>query len=215
VGEKLIADVYNAIRNSKYWKQSLLIITYDEHGGCYDHVPPPKAVSPDGLGPPGFPFNAFGVRVPAVIISPYMPEGSVVRSAPAGTAYGAPPYPFDHTSISATLHELFGMPGSLTRRDAAAPSLLSALTLPLPTNDGPSSVVAPEPDVSKNDVRQTCKAPPSHHQDLLSRMSRALPIQPGVDQGAVAAQPIPETGFETVLEAGVHAVARVKMFLGL
>lgn len=84
VGEKLIADVYNAVRSSPCWKKSLLVVTYDEHGGCYDHMSPPRAVSPDGLGPPGFPFDAYGVRVPALIISPYIPPGSIVRSAPGG-----------------------------------------------------------------------------------------------------------------------------------
>ena len=69
-GEELIAQAYIALRASPHWKKTLLIITYDEHGGCYDHVPPPPAVPPDAHQPDGFEFNRYGVRVPAVIVSP-------------------------------------------------------------------------------------------------------------------------------------------------
>lgn len=62
-GEALIAAVYNAVRNGPGWKNSLLIITYDEHGGCYDHVVPPAATPPDDWRPDGFDFSRFGVRV--------------------------------------------------------------------------------------------------------------------------------------------------------
>jgi phospholipase C len=64
-GEQLIARVYNAVRKSPNWKNTLFVITYDEHGGCYDHMPPPVAVSPDAGEFAGFKFNAYGVRVPA------------------------------------------------------------------------------------------------------------------------------------------------------
>ena len=117
-GEQLIADVYNALRAGPGWKQTLLVITCDEHGGCYDHVPPPQATPPDVLRPDGFDFSYFGVRVPAVIVSPYVKAGSVIR--PPGTT------PFDHTSIIATLRKLFNF-APLTHRDAAAPDLLAAL----------------------------------------------------------------------------------------
>jgi len=82
----------------------LLIITYDEHGGNYDHVPPETgAIRPDDkIGASGFDFTRFGVRVPAVIVSPLIPAGTVLR-APAGS----PPY--DHTSIIATLRARFNL----------------------------------------------------------------------------------------------------------
>jgi hypothetical protein len=130
-------------------------------------------------------------------------------------AYDTPPYPFDHTSISATLHDLFGMPGSLTRRDAVAPSLLGALCLPNPTNDGPLSVEPPKPDIPRAEVRAACSAPPNRQQDLLSRMAMVLPARPGLDQAAVPSQSIPDTGFANVQSAGLHAVARIKTFLGM
>jgi phospholipase C len=71
LGEQLIADVYNRLRSSKLWIKTLLIITYDEHGGCYDHVPPPSATQPETPRPDQvFKFDRYGVRVPAVIVSP-------------------------------------------------------------------------------------------------------------------------------------------------
>lgn len=95
LGEQLIADVYNCIRSSKLWAKTLLIITYDEHGGCYDHVPPPAATQPEAPREGQvFKFDRYGVRVPAVIISPYVEPGTKLR--PPGRI------PYDHTSIIAT-----------------------------------------------------------------------------------------------------------------
>jgi phospholipase C len=87
VGEQLIHDIYAALRaNPAVWDKSLLIITYDEHGGNYDHVPPDTDATPpdDLIGASGFDFTRFGVRVPAVIVSPLIPAGTVFR-APAGS----------------------------------------------------------------------------------------------------------------------------------
>src|SRR5262245_27992853 len=91
-GDHLIADVYDALRgNAKVWKSCALVVTYDEHGGFYDHVPPPAAPRPDGFisprpddtkqpghsAPPKFAFDRLGVRVPALLVSPYVRRGSV------------------------------------------------------------------------------------------------------------------------------------------
>ena len=139
VGEKLLYDIYQALRsNGPAWGKTLLIITYDEHGGNYDHVHPPTgAIAPDDvIGPSGFDFTRFGVRVPAVLVSALIPEGTILR-APAG---GQPP--FDHTSIIATLRARFGI-GALGRRDAAAPDLGSILTLQTPRTDDPLAGIEP------------------------------------------------------------------------
>src|SRR5215813_2010303 len=73
LGEQLIADVYNCLRASKVWRKTLLLITYDEHGGCYDHAAPSAAVPPQPPVPgQTFGFDRYGVRVPAVIVSPYV-----------------------------------------------------------------------------------------------------------------------------------------------
>lgn len=216
VGEKLIADVYNAVRSSPCWKKSLLVITYDEHGGCYDHMPPPRAVSPDGRGPPGFPFDAYGVRVPAVIVSPYIPPGSIVRSAPAGIAYGAPPYPLDHTSIIATLRKLFSLGNPLTNRDRAAPDLIDSLSLLNPTNDGPLRVDYPDPEANEDVVRALSNAAPNHQQDALSRMAQQLPPAPISEAAGMPPEHVQGgAGFDRVIAAGLDATARVKSFLGV
>jgi phospholipase C len=77
LGELLIHDVYEAVRGGAGWAQTLLIVTYDEHGGCYDHVPPPSGATPPGddTGEFGFDFTRFGVRVPAVLVSPLIEPG--------------------------------------------------------------------------------------------------------------------------------------------
>jgi phospholipase C len=110
-GEKLIAEVYDTLRaDDALWRTSLMVVLYDEHGGFYDHVPPPRAVSPDGSAarPSGFRFDRLGVRVPAILISPWVAEGRVDHTV------------YDHTSIPATIKKMFGLPRFLTARDAAA-----------------------------------------------------------------------------------------------
>jgi phospholipase C len=156
-GEILLADVYNAIRASSYWQNGeiMLVVTYDEHGGTYDHVAPPTNATPPGGAtlstPPHYPYvypfpdTRFGPRVPALLISPYVPAGTVFRppNFVPNQANTAPP--FDHTSVIATLRDLFGI-GSLTQRDAAAPSLTPVLSLPANNlNNGPASVAPPSP----------------------------------------------------------------------
>ena len=123
LGEQLIHDVYEALRAGPAWGQTLLVLTYDEHGGCYDHVPPPGgAVPPDNTtGEFGFDFTRFGVRVPAVLISPLVAPGTVYRAAAGGA-------PLDHTSILKTVQQRWNLP-ALTARDAAAPGFGDALTL--------------------------------------------------------------------------------------
>jgi len=134
-GEAFLLEVYNALYNSSYWPNSLLIITYDEHGGIYDHVVPPavppNAVPPGPNIPPvsyvadktsdGFLFNVYGCRVPAIIVSPFVAAGTTIRP-PSGFP------PFDHCSIPKTVWDCFGIADSLTYRDAAAPSLYGALS---------------------------------------------------------------------------------------
>src|SRR5260221_4981558 len=102
-GEILIRDTFNAVWNNKQLREStLLVIVYDEHGGLYDHVPPPAAVNPDSKNwsgnpnslDPAFDFTRLGVRVPAVIISPYIPAGTIDRTQ------------YDHSSIIATACKL-------------------------------------------------------------------------------------------------------------
>jgi phospholipase C len=112
-GEYLIADVYEALRNGPKWNNTLLIITYDEHGGFYDHVPPPQhnVPAPDSHTDQ-FGFDRLGVRVPTIMVSPWINAGTVVHE-PAKNH-------FDHTSVAATLKKLYDLPAFLTKRDAWA-----------------------------------------------------------------------------------------------
>jgi phospholipase C len=135
-GERLIKTVYEAIRNSPHWEHSVLVITYDEHGGFYDHVPPPPAVPPgDRVASPHsvrhqFAFDRLGVRVPAVVVSPLIPRGTIDHTT------------YDHTSVLATVERLFDL-RPLTHRDAEANNLLHLFTLPEPRRDAPTTL--PEP----------------------------------------------------------------------
>ncbi len=124
-GEVLVKEVYDAVRTGPAWMRTLLLITFDEHGGTYDHWPPPRA-TPPFASPPwplecGFEFDRFGPRVPTIMVSPYIAPGTVVR------AEGA--VPFDHTSVIATLSGRFGL-APLTGRDRAAPDVGHVLSLP-------------------------------------------------------------------------------------
>ena len=101
-GELFIASVYKAIKSSPLWPNTALLVVYDEHGGIYDHVVPPPC-TPDqftasandtGTGMP-FAFDRLGVRVPAILISPWIPAGTVVNRV------------FDHASIPATITKFF------------------------------------------------------------------------------------------------------------
>jgi phospholipase C len=138
LGEEFLLQVYQAVRNGPGWAQTLLVITYDEHGGCYDHVPPPTGATPPDstTGEFGFDFTRFGVRVPAVLVSPLIAAGTIYR-VPAGST------PLDHTSVLKTIEQRWSLP-ALTARDAAAPGLGGALTLTTPRTDDPmAGVTAP------------------------------------------------------------------------
>ncbi len=139
-GDELVASIYKALRsNIEAWKKTMLIIIYDEHGGCYDHVAPGRAAPPGhvpGDNPePEFLFDRYGIRVPAVIASPYIQAGTVLRPSDEYPRDGATP--FDHTSVISTLRSRFNLGNALTARDAAAPTLERVLNLDLPINLGP------------------------------------------------------------------------------
>jgi len=144
-GEQLVKRVYEALRGSRWWDSSLLIITFDEHGGFYDHVPPPTAL-PSGddsrYRNPSHPFafDRLGVRVPAILVSAYTTKGSVIDRDANGARCV-----FDHASILATAEKRFGL-APLTRRDAAAQTLEVGLGLQMPREDAPVSLPSPLTD---------------------------------------------------------------------
>ncbi len=178
LGEQLIHDVYYALRNGPQWNQTLLLITYDEHGGCYDHVPPPQgAVPPDNsVGEFGFDFKRFGVRVPTVLVSPWIPAGTVFRVAPGTT-------PLDHTSILKTIARRWQLP-ALTARDAAAQDVGAALTLAHPRADDPlKGVVVPTAQTPAAVAKRA-----SHLQQVQAQLVSQLPV---IDKAGGAHHEIP------------------------
>ncbi|WCJ27714.1 non-specific phospholipase C3 [Euphorbia peplus] len=142
-GQRFIKQVYEALRSSPQWNEMLFLITYDEHGGFYDHVPTPTGVpSPDGIvGPPPYLFNfdRLGVRVPTLFISPWIEPGTVIHgpSGPEATSE------FEHSSIAATVKKLFNLKAFLTKRDAWAGTFEIALNRTTPREDCPVTLTEP------------------------------------------------------------------------
>ena len=166
LGEQMIHDVYYALRNGPNWNQTLLILTYDEHGGCFDHVPPPQgAVPPDNsVGEDSFDFKRFGPRVPTMLISPLIEPGTVFRVVAGAT-------PLDHTSILKTIETRWGL-SSLTARDAAALDVGAVLTLTTPRTDDPlAGVVVPVSATQNPDADK-----PSHLQQIHAELVAKLPV---------------------------------------
>jgi phospholipase C len=161
-GELLVAEVYDAVRKGKSWLRTLLVITFDEHGGCYDHFPPPKGAVPPVASPDypleeGFRFDRFGVRVPTIFVSPYVAPGTVVRAAGA--------VPFDHTSLIRTICRRWGLE-PLTDRDRAAEDVGAVLTLPDAEARRETPAMTPRP--------YTPRSPDQEHEGLLSGFQRDL-----------------------------------------
>ena len=208
-GDALIAAVYNAVRGGLAWENTLLIITYDEHGGCFDHVFPGSAVSPGGPFPDGYQFDAYGVRVPAVIVSPFVEAGSVIR--PTGLT------PFDHATIFKTLQDLFDLnPAPLTPRTASAPSLVGHLSA-APTNLGPPSIDVATPQATDQELNGAAKLPPNGLQAALSKGASRLPTagaDPAVHIKRLQAVFLPLLAHTTSEDAGVAARAHMAAFRG-
>jgi phospholipase C len=144
-GEAWAHQVVEAVLQSPTWPRTLLIYTYDEHGGYYDHVPPPAAIPPDAIPPelqPGDPqggYDRYGPRVPAVVVSPYAKPNGVTNVV------------HDHTSVLATIEAKWNLP-ALTDRDANAATVMDFLniddaallappTIQAPSQNGPSGPV--------------------------------------------------------------------------
>jgi phospholipase C len=170
-GEKFLNDIYYALRNGKNWEDTLLVVTYDEHGGNYDHVAPPNTATPpdDSVGEFGFDFKRFGVRVPALLISPRIKAGTVFRAA-AGDGE------IDHTSVLKTISLLWDVP-PLTARVAAAAGLGDVLTLEKPRSDDPLKGVK----IPVSSASHPAKSVPSKLEAIHAKKLSQLPIRN--DQG--------------------------------
>jgi phospholipase C len=136
-GEALLWTVYDAIFNGPSWKDTMLVMVFDEHGGCYDHVVPPSlgdpclvACLPDRTIPAGehgfsgFQFDRLGPRVPAIVVSAYTSPQTRLHNI------------YEHTSILSTVVNCFELPkGRLGKRQENASDLSAAITLPTPRAD--------------------------------------------------------------------------------
>jgi phospholipase C len=138
--EKLVADVYGALRsNPDVWKKTLLIVVFDEHGGYQDHVPPPATVSPDGIAGRTdqsflvpFDFKRLGLRVPAILVSPWF------KPAVDSTVYS-------HATIPGSIIDALKLPGGfLTQRDKNA----AKLTAKYLVDDGTHTWRSQTPDLT-------------------------------------------------------------------
>ncbi|WP_158926455.1 alkaline phosphatase family protein [Acidisphaera sp. S103] len=136
-GDLLVAAVFNALQaNQAVFEQTLLVVLYDEHGGFYDHVTPPATIPPDG-NTKTYAFNQLGVRVPAILVSPWLAPGFISTA-------------FDHTSVLRLASQLWPAVQPLGARTAQANSPLDSLTWldaprraipPAPTNQDPMAVM--------------------------------------------------------------------------
>jgi phospholipase C len=150
-GEAFLSQVVKAVMQGPLWRKTALFVTYDEHGGWYDHVPPPAAITPDDippnltLSPKGtFPasFDRYGFRVPLTVVSPWArPRYVSHRTA-------------DHTSILAFIERKWNLP-PMTRRDAAAWDLIDMFDFTFPHHERPIEL-PPTPDIEST-LRQ-CRA---------------------------------------------------------
>jgi phospholipase C len=140
-GEALLARIYDAVaampadgRSNPY--NTMLLVTFDEHGGTFDHVPPPLAAPPDPAATfrqYGFGFDRSGLRVPAFAISAWIPARTVVTGE------------YRNTSVIRTLRERWPLGGPLTNRDAGAADIAPVLTLDTPRDPADWPTVTPRP----------------------------------------------------------------------
>jgi phospholipase C len=148
-GQRFVKEVYETLRASPQWNETALLITYDEHGGFYDHVPTPVSgvPNPDGIIGPDpfyFKFERLGVRVPTILISPWIDQGIVIHEPNGPT----PTSQYEHSSIPATVKKLFNLNSNfLTKRDAWAGSFEGLFSMrSTPRTDCPEKL----PEVTKS-----------------------------------------------------------------
>jgi len=154
-GDAFVGEIYDAIRTSKSRKGSnamntALVITFDEHGGTYDHVAPPKTTPPDNRGPGemGFAFDRLGLRVPTIVVTAYTAKNTVIHDE------------MHHGSVINTLSRLHGL-RPLTRRDDEANPIFNAVNLLEPRQ--PYTWPKPVPLYRSSNPEESPKSSLQHH----------------------------------------------------
>lgn len=174
LGEQYYKDIYEALRASPQWNETLFIITFDEHGGFYDHVPPPMNVPPPDNIPSypdvGVEFNRLGVRIPTLLISPLVPKGLVLSDPPPAQQ----PYPdsaYTLTSIIASARKLLGMKsGPLTKRDAWSATFEQIFNLSEPRTDCPQHLPNAPPPSATYSVKAEAALPINGLQEYIMQL---------------------------------------------
>jgi len=140
LGQKWLGEIISALAQSPHWERSAMFITYDEHGGLYDHVVPPPSCPPDDrFEEPGVRFDQYGIRVPFLVVSPFAKRGYVSHAV------------YDHTSILRFIEARFVMP-ALTNRDANAEAPWDVFDFESPPNAERPAVPIPVVDQAKLDA---------------------------------------------------------------
>lgn len=222
-GEFFLKEIYEALRSSPAWNDTALIITYDEHGGLYDHVSPPQKniPNPDGMDStdPAFSFDRLGIRVPTIVVSPWVKKGSVYHE-PAVNHY-------DHTSILGTLRKMLSLKQPpLTKREAwsasfehifqnvTSPRTDCLETLPLP----PSTEKMWEDYIAIQRTPET----PSNVEKMIEENPDLLTRSPGItelqEEILRIADRVAKTGMkaedtENLYEAGLFIRKQIRAFL--
>jgi phospholipase C len=162
---------------------------YDEHGGLFDHEFPPSAMPPDGHTTQ-FAFDRYGVRVPAVLVSPYIDAGTIVDTV------------FDHTSIPAMAKKTFGLPKFLTKRDAAANTFEHVFTRSTPRTDAPTDLsnLAPAPTAPRDEWGDELAGPSDMQAQVFQGKTSSVPVNALQMSLVQAAQSAPMLANDRVTE---------------
>jgi phospholipase C len=156
LGQQLIASIYTALASSPLWPNLLFVITYDEHGGFFDHVAPPKTA--DDHAAQG--FDQLGFRVPAVVIGPYVKGGQVVSTQ------------YDHTSVLKHIEVMFGL-DPLTARSTAAVDLSDCIDHDrLAAGDWAEASPIPPVVVDESMIGGACSASGDVQHDVIEMFDR-------------------------------------------
>lgn len=206
-GERLIKRVYEALRRSPQWEKSLLLITYDEGGGFYSKYPPvsKNVPHPDGRDSddtdPVFRFDRLGVRVPTLVVSPWVRKGRVVHQPEVGQ--------YEHSSVVSTLRKLFDLGPPLTRRDAwAAPFDHIWKELSSPRTDCPKRLPDPPGLHPHNQFLRGTQPMTDLSRDFVA-LAAGLNDNPSQWEQTVA-----EADLESEADAAMYIRKQVEKFLG-
>ena len=169
-GEMFLADIYKQLAsNPELFKKTLLIVTFDEHGGLFDHQSPPAAVPPLA-NVANFDYSRYGVRVPAIFINPYIKSGTIFRPIPNSNT----PHPFDHTSIISTLWKHFGLSDPLTPRVLRAPTFAGIINSKTMNPFTPGDLVPLSCKVPPDSAKGIAKVDPEDANSIYSVILRGM-----------------------------------------